>query len=651
MRLRLDAMRESVDVVILDTGDTVEAAALREGDARDMAEAVSRVAGVAIKRRGVVGADVVVRGLQGADVNVLVDGQRLCPACPGRMDPPAFHVDFAEIERVEVTRGPFDIKNVGGLGGTVNVKTQRPAPGLAVRPSFSLGTAGYVNPVLVAAWGGKPFSALGGISYREAGPFRDGGGRRITEVANYRSSATPDTAFRLTSAWGQALYFNEGRAVQLHYTRQQADDVLYPGLLMDANVDDTDRAQVTYETAYTKVQFGLSRVVHWMTDGFRASAASAPRGYSMGTHAEAMIVSGRAEWRHGGLTIGGEAGRRTWETSTEMAGRDYVPQPSLPNASSDNVGAFALYDHDFTVAWGVSAGLRLDGSWTRVDTPPENLALYEAYHDQRDVRRADALPAARLRVTWRPRPGSLVSAVVGHAARIPEPNERYFALRRPGTDWIGNPALRPSRTTGADLSGTFEFDWLRLELGLFANAVQDQITVAERARLREVAGVANERARTWENVDATLVGGEAQVSFVLPKRVFLDVGLSYVRGSQEPAPARGLTSHNLPEMPPLRGAIGLRYDDGERWLRLEARGAARQTRINTDLLEEETAGYVSIDATCGTRWRRLSLTLGAINLLDRLYYEHLSFQRDPFGVGVRLPEAGRHVFLNASMRF
>ena len=54
------------------------------------------------------------RGLQSRDLNVLIDGQRVYGACPNHMDPAAFHVDFAEVDRVEVGKGPFDVKNQGG---------------------------------------------------------------------------------------------------------------------------------------------------------------------------------------------------------------------------------------------------------------------------------------------------------------------------------------------------------------------------------------------------------------------------------------------------------------------------------------------------------------------------------------------------------
>ncbi len=77
-------------------------------------------------RRGIAG-DIVFRGLQSRDLTVVIDGQRVQGACPNHMDPPSFHVDLAEVQRVEVAKGPFDVRHQGSLGGVVNVVTQRPA--------------------------------------------------------------------------------------------------------------------------------------------------------------------------------------------------------------------------------------------------------------------------------------------------------------------------------------------------------------------------------------------------------------------------------------------------------------------------------------------------------------------------------------------
>jgi outer membrane receptor protein involved in Fe transport len=47
----------------------------------------------------------------------------------------------------------------------------------------------------------------------------------------------------------------------------------------------------------------------------------------------------------------------------------------------------------------------------------------------------------------------------------------------------------------------------------------------------------------------------------------------------------------------------------------------------------------------------LALTIGLSNVFGRAYYEHLSYQRDPFRNGVRVFEPGRSARVNASWRF
>jgi iron complex outermembrane recepter protein len=651
LRLDLMTVRELLHVLTDGPDETVEATAVRECGARDAAEVLASVPGVGKTRRGLIGSDVTMRGFHGQDVNVLVDGQRVCGACPSRMDPPAFHVDLGEIERVEVLRGPFDVKNGGGLGGAINIVTRRPTPGWRVQPTLVLGSTGYVNPVLAASYGGRHTSALAGVSYREARPYTDGTGQPATRVANYREGAATGDAFRVGTAWARLMRHGDEGLLQLAYTRQQAEHVLYPTLQMDAITDDTDRVQLTWDGVHTKASAGVARVTHWMTDEYRLSAANMARSYSMGTRAESRTFGLRGEWQGGGFSVGAEAGHRLWETETEMAGRAYLPQASLAGATCDTVGLFAEWEHDFTVAHGLSVGLRLERATTRVDEATGNTELFFAYHGTRDTDAEDLLPAARLRYNWRPRPGLRLSLTAGHAARLPEPNERYFALRRAGSDWVGNPGLRPSRSTGGDLNAHFEAARLRLDGSLFVNAVADYITVAARDKGETVAGVVNTRARTYENVNATLAGLEARASLLLPARLFLDVDASYVRGRQQTDSARGLTSEAVAEIPPLTGHVALRYDDGRRWLRLEAAGAARQRRINRDLGETETPGYGILNVAAGLRLRRLVLTAGVVNLLDDAYAEHLSSQRDPFRSGARLLEPGRQVFVSVVTPF
>jgi len=199
------ALRESVTVTETVPRDSLEAPRIRESGARDAGEALTQVVGVSRVRKGGIANDVVVRGLQSRDLSVLVDGQRVHGACPNRMDPAVFHVDFAEVDRIEVGKGPFDVRSQGSLGGVVNVVTRAPERGWHATPQLSAGSFGFVNPSLTASWGGERVSALAGYSWRQSDVYEDGSGQPFTQAANYVPSAKDGRSYSLGTAWGRVV--------------------------------------------------------------------------------------------------------------------------------------------------------------------------------------------------------------------------------------------------------------------------------------------------------------------------------------------------------------------------------------------------------------------------------------------------------------
>ncbi len=659
LQLEVATVRETVSVIGSAPRGTLEASQLREMSAYDLAASLGWKAGLWRLRKGAIANDIVLRGLQSRDLNVLIDGQRVYGACPNHMDPAAFHVDFAEVERVEVGSGPFEVKNQGGLGGTVNVVTRKPEPGWHATPTVSGGSFGLLNPSLTLGRGGERLSALAGYSYRQSDPPRDGAGRRFTELANYRPQKLDDRAFSIGAGWGRVLWTPaSGHTLDLAYTRQDAGAILYPYLLMDALWDDTDRLNLRYEAtglgerqASVRVQGYLTRVDHWMTDERRTSADGKPRAYSMATRADTRTAGGKAELVLRGLTLGLEAYERRWDATNEMAGSTYAPQAMIPDVPVRVAGGFAEYQRVLGRGFALSAGARLDRARSQADAAKANTVLYDAYQGTHALSATDVLPGGKLRLAWR-RGGLEVAAGVGHAARAPEATERYLALRRMGTDWVGNPDLSPSRNTGLDLSVELTRGGFRVGLGSYLSRVNDYVTVYDQPRRAALPGVMNSVARSFANVDATLAGGELYGSLpILFGRVFVSGDLSYVRGSQDGDAARGIAPGPLPEMPPLRARIGARYDDGRWFGSLEGIAAADQHRVDPGLNETRTPGWGILNASAGLRYRWLRATIGVTNLFDRLYTEHLSFQRDPFRSGVRVPEPGRTLYVNTSAAF
>ena len=657
--MTIATIRSIVTVVGALPKAALETAQVRESSARDVGEALQEINGIQTVRKGGIAGDLVLRGFQGKDLNVLVDGERIYGACPNQMDPPAFHADFAEVERVEVGKGPFDIRNQGSLGGIVNIVTRQPALGLHLSGVLSAGSFGYINPSATVSYGGRMFSALTGYSYRRSEPYSDGAGSLFTEYANYRSSHLETDAFRVGSAWAKlSVSPHMNHLVQFSFARQQADHVLYPYLQMDAVYDDGDRINLGYHIARSSgrlrslnIQAYFTEVRHWMTDEFRVSSASAARDYSMGTMARTKAYGGKFETTLGGLLLGLEAFDREWDATTELAGNSYQPQYSIPDIGTVSIGVYGSYSKSLTDRLRLNLGGRVDRARTVADAAKANTNLYFAYNSSTITAATDTYPSATARLSFRASNAIEISGSAGSTVRVPDARERFFALRRMGSDWVGNPQLVPSRNTGADASVAVRLSGLVVESSLYLNRIGDFITVVRRPKVNAVAGVMNVNARSYQNVDAQIYGSELRLSYSVTHRLFLSGDLSYLRGTQNVAPERGILSSNLAEMPPLNARAGLRYEDGLLLCEIEGVFAGAQRNVDTSLNEAATPGYGVTNLKAGINYKRFALRLGIDNLWNRDYYQHLSYQRDPFRSGARVHEPGRNLYVSLLFRY
>jgi iron complex outermembrane receptor protein len=150
-------------------------------------------------------------------------------------------------------------------------------------------------------------------------------------------------------------------------------------------------------------------------------------------------------------------------------------------------------------------------------------------------------------------------------------------------------------------------------------------------------------ARTYENVDASFVGFELGSELALPFDLFARASLSYVRGDNED------DNRPLSEIPPLKGSVALRYDDDRFFVEAAENFADNQDRVDSSLNEDETESWYTTDVKAGYRHSRFSVYAGVNNVFDKFYYTHLSYQRDPFASGYKVPENGRNYYVTATV--
>jgi iron complex outermembrane recepter protein len=661
--LQVASVAETVTVVGSADRESLEVPRIRESGARDVGEALAGLAGVWKVRRGAIANDVVVRGYQGENLTVLIDGVRLYGACPNNMDPTAFHVDFAEVDRIEIGKGPFDLKNQGGLGAAVNIVTKRPPAGAHANAQLSAGSFGYVNPTATASYGNGSAGFLGGYSARRSDPYLDGDGRSMLATANYKPTASALRAFDVDTGWMRAdLSSKNGHGLQAAGTIQRAGTVLYPYLQMDASYDDADRWSLGYDyrralgaVKSVRVNAYATRVEHWMTDEFRLTSTGMARAYSMATMAKTETQGVKAEAALSGLTTGVEFYRRGWNTETALAMMKYQPQYSIPDVIVTSVGVFAEYSRALGANLTLDLGGRVDGTRSEADAAKANTALYTAYQGRSQTSASDTYPSGKIRLAYKPAESLTITGGLGRTVRVPDPQERYFALRRAGSDWVGNPFLSPTTNTGVELGASWRTGILFLSAVAHRDALGNTIGVYQQARVATVPGVTNPYARSYRNVGGTMTGAEVEGVVSITDQLFAAADVSYVQGRQAVDPAAGVNSEWLAEMPPMRSRLALRYEHrvsrGSAFVEIEEVYSAGQTHVDTDLRESPTPPYALLNARFGGSLGRARFSVGLSNLLDRTYVEHLSYQRDPFRTGSKVYEPGRNIYANVAFTF
>jgi len=160
----------------------------------------------------------------------------------------------------------------------------------------------------------------------------------------------------------------------------------------------------------------------------------------------------------------------------------------------------------------------------------------------------------------------------------------------------------------------------------------------------------NTRARSYQNADARIAGGEILISYVLNRKIFLSSDLSYVRGTRKVVPERGILTESLAEMPPIRSRTSLRYETSRFFGEIESIFSGPQNNVDSVLGEQRTPGHGIANLKTGLKLKGLAMKLTLGNIFGRTYYESLSYQRDPFRSGARVYEPGRNFFINLSYR-
>lgn len=620
---------------------------------RDLGYFLRREAGVASFRRGPIGLDPQVRGLQETQVAVLVDGTRTFAAGPARMDSDLAHVSPRAVERLRVVKGPYALTWGAGSLAAIQAETFRPPFGdagleLGGRAGLAYGDNASAGDVYVGGWGTSDALRFQLLAQTRSGDdWEDGDGNVVP--GDYRSG---------DARWSLGARLGERGLIEYIGGYQEQSDVDYPGRLLDANYFYTrshsievqwSPAAARLDTAFVRVY--ANRKDHRMNNDEKPTAQPNPDrippfGIDVDLPTESNTTgfklaleggAGELSWKAG---VDGYALRQTATRTISRRDRDIVIFEDVvwPDAETDDLGAYLQVVKNRPGA-SLAATVRAD----RVEASAGEVSEFFRANTTGDLDQSETNWNAAVSGRFRLDESWTLSAGAGRAVRTATALERY-SDRFPSTkfqiaaEFMGDPGIEPEESFQIDLGAEYRDGSFLFQIDAFHRTVDDYITVTPDPGLPRRLPLSPATVYRYLNGDeARFSGGELSVRHRATERIEWSASASYVRGEDK------LFDEPVFGLPPLTGRLGLRVEAREAlWVDLDWTLVDGQDRVASSRLEQPTPGYSVLDLRLSWEparsWR---LIAGVENLLDKRYVNHLN-SLDPFA-RARIAEQGRNV--------
>jgi len=633
---------------------------IQEANPHDIGAVMRTLPGLDAIRRGGLGLDPVVRGMRDTQVGSYVDGMRTLPGGPGGMDTPLSHVDPSAVRGMEVVKGPYALTWGSGNTNAVRIETN-PLPPKGAGPVSGRFVLGHDTNLGATETGLEVRGAGDRLAYSISGAWRESG--------DYESGAGVMTPAGFTSGELRGrvgLFATPGSTVTLSGWHQGQRGIDYPGRPLDADFFDTYNASLRWGLTPAAGRLrSLDAMVyfysvdHAMNNDLKPTAVANPDrmppfAMDIVTTSNVEMVGGRvaAEFAPGGdwvVEVGGDGYTALHEAGSTNRNRDtgvvMMERLIWGDARLTNVGAFARFSHPIGRV-SATGTVRVD----RVEADADSASTFFLENASAGLATSETNPSGAVTFTLPVTASWSVSAGAGSVVRTADANERY-SDRAPskraqiGAEFMGDPGIRPERSTQLDLWVEASYPRWAGSLNLFAQRIDDNITIQETDLPRQ-SPMSAPTVYRYVNGDARYQGVEASARVAVTDAWSVSTSTAWLRGED--------VTLNEPVLgaSPWRGDLAVRWEpatDG-RFLEISGRAVKGQDRVSTTRGELTTPGYGVLDLQGGLPLPGgIYFRAGVNNVLDREYVNHLN-ARNPF-TGLAVPEPGRVLFARMSVQF
>jgi iron complex outermembrane receptor protein len=632
----------------------------------DLAEALFKQSpSVSLVRRSGIANDIIVRGQKKDNINVTIDGAKVCGACPNRMDPPVSHVLTNNIDYIEINEGPYNVEDFGVLSADVKVHTIKPSQEWSGDINLGYGSWNYQKEAISLSGGTDKVKILFSASNETSEQYEDGEGNDFVgqiqrEIDNGNINLTKNPQYQdkykdLDAYTKQTLMtkifwdITDTQSLNFSYTANRSDDILYPSSKMDALYDDSDIYNLEYINKnlgrYSKelnLQMYQSEVEHPMSTVYREMGATTYSTHALTTKMQGIKLKNSFDMENHAITVGIDYSLRNWDGKYYKNDKPLVEKflHSIYDVDTENQAIF-LKDKIKINKWVFDVGLRYDTT----DITSENVTQQANDYDELN---------GYVFATYHADENSKYFGGLGKSSRVPDAKELY---------WIGSPMLMPDGSMKAMSIGTpnledtinYEFD-MGLEKQFENGSFKAKVFYSQLDNF--IAYNASKKMNKYENVDATIYGFEFSGTYIATESLYFDYGASYQVGEKE-NPLEGQTGTNMPEIPPFKFNLAANYDYDETLaLRAEIVGSDEWSEFDAENGEQTIDAYAVLNLKAVKTFAKgFEWTVGVDNVFDETYavsntYKDLILLPTVEDSEVMLMnEPGRYVYTNLKYSF
>lgn len=592
-----DTMSVILEHSITVTGTHLSRAAVDFPMEKDRFAQVLQSEGFDLARKGTfLAQDVHADGFKRGDIAIVVDGERYHSACPNRMDNPLVRTNSFEMLAIDLTKTSASAQS--GLSGAVQYHREQPVWPVLIRAGASQSLAASEARDIGFAATARGHRLAG--RYATGKGYDDADGLSFVDRYGYRNNYSYSLIETAVTGERAGLTYR----ADVMYT----EDVMFPYLMMD----ERENTVISASAAFRGHKLYANYTDHLMDNGLRQSMGV------MKTDATNLTIGANGECRD----FGYDAYFRRWNADNNIV----TPMISIANHLMPKVNQYAgtifkQIEYPKWSAWG-KAGV----STHRVQDD-NGLAFFMPLYGELDRSRTDLTFGAGAGYSKAIDDNMIGTVLFDIASEAPPTEYLYLNVRRPMGNpwWAGNPDLdAPVRLS---LRSSLRGRGAKIEL--FGAHVWDYNNFVRRS-------VGTQTYQTYANADAVMVGLNLSGSWR-----YLDVVAGYTWSENT------TNDEPLAEIPPFALTYTVKSPTYQ-GLAAYARHAFNdaQTRVDYAINEETTPSWHRFDIGASYRLNAMRFSLEVTNLTDELYFQHLSYMRNPYSSGMRVHEPGRTVLLN-----